>query len=77
MRFTREQYGDELTRAEVDAAIDVSIAAAAAHIKEAIEFRQKLAAGNLKDGDSFTDYTIAEENGYDRTGLFEITAEKE
>lgn len=73
MRFERELYSEYLSQSEVSQALKVTIDELKRLLKEAEDFEKKFSASSLQDGDSYCDFSIVCEEGYDRTGPTHIT----
>ena len=73
MRFVWHNYND-LNEAELREHLEISERSFMDEADRVREFRRKLNAGELKEGDSFLTTMAVEEHGWDRTGPNEVTA---
>ncbi len=75
IRYMSERDGAVLDSSRFRQRIETSIAELRTRLVEAEIFRGKYAAGCIQAGDTFLDFSVVVEAGYDRTGPDLISAE--
>ena len=70
-----DDRGNEYTVEELERNAKGTIKELESLLKQSKDFLKKLQSGRLSTGDTFLDFTIAMDEGYDRTGPSEIYVE--
>ena len=70
-----DDRGNEYTVEQLERNAKGTIKELESLLRKSKDFLKKLQSGSLKEGDTFLDFTIAMDEGYDRTGPSEIYIE--